>query len=223
MYSSSEDGTIKIWDLRSPGYSRSFDCKAPATSVALHPNQTQLLSGDRNGTIKVWDLAGGSLKCLNELIPDEHPQYKDGVCAPIQSVDIVSEDLFVAASNHGDVYVWDATDTCNFIPIVKFRAHPPGSYCLKAKISPDCRHLVTTSSDCTARLWDTSTWELTQTLAQHTRWVWDAAFSADSSYLVTASSDHSARLWNLRTGDVVRQYTGHQSAVTCVALNDSST
>lgn len=49
-----------------------------------------------------------------------------------------------------------------------------------------------------------------------------AAFCADSSYLVTASSDSTARLWNLRTGDVVRQYHGHQSAVTCVALNDSS-
>lgn len=49
-----------------------------------------------------------------------------------------------------------------------------------------------------------------------------AAFCADSSYLVTASSDSTARLWNLRTGDVVRQYHGHQGAVTCVALNDSS-
>lgn len=41
-------------------------------------------------------------------------------------------------------------------------------------------------------------WSLEKTLAQHQRWVWDAAFSADSSYLVTASSDHSAKLWELR-------------------------
>ena len=120
-------------------------------------------------------------------------------------------------------------------PITKFRAHAPGIYCLHGKIAPDCRHLVTTGSDGTAKLWDTTTWELTQTLhanqnnngnigkntSNTTKWVWDAAFCADSSYLMTASSDHVARLWNLRTGDVVRQY-GHQSAVTCVALNDSS-
>lgn len=85
----------------------------------------------------------------------------------------------------------------------------------------DCRHLVTTGSDGTAKLWDTTTWELTETL-ENDKWVWDAAFCADSSYLVTASSDHVARLWNLRTGDVVRKYHGHQSSVTCVALNDSS-
>ena len=71
------------------------------------------------------------------------------------------------------------------------------------------------------KLWNTSTWELDQNL-KDSKWVWDAAFCADSSYLVTASSDSTARLWNLRDGAVVRQYHGHQSAVTCVALNDSS-
>ena len=108
-------------------------------------------------------------------------------------------------------------------PKAKFRAHSYGSYLLHAKISPDGRSLVTTSSDHTARLFDTSTWTIQQTLSQHSKWVWDAVFSADSSYLVTASSDRTARLWNLRSGAPVRQYTDHNYAVTCVALNDSST
>ena len=78
------------------------------------------------------------------------------------------------------------------------------------------------TGDGTAKLWSTETWELSQNLQEHTKWVWDAAFCADSSYLVTASSDYVARLWNLRTGKLVQQYLGHQLAVTCVALNDSS-
>jgi G protein beta subunit-like protein len=85
----------------------------------------------------------------------------------------------------------------------------------------DCRQLVTTGSDGMAKLWDTTTWEQVD-LLENDKWVWDAAYCADSSYLVTASSDKTARLWNLRTGDIVRIYHGHQSAVTCVALNDSS-
>mmetsp|Transcript_14953 Transcript_14953/g.22060 ORF Transcript_14953/g.22060 Transcript_14953/m.22060 type:complete len:310 (-) Transcript_14953:54-983(-) len=220
MFSGSEDGTVKIFDLRSPTYQRSFDSRGPVTSVALHPNQTELISGDQNGSVKVWDLRNTKVE-KNNLVPDAYSGSAHARVA-IQSVDI-SERTVVAANNHAEVFVWDPKETTNFKPITKFRAHPPGSYCLKAKISPDCRHLVSTGSDRTARLWDTTTWELTQTLAHHQRWVWDAVFSADSSYLVTASSDHSARLWNLRTGEVVRQYTGHQSAVTCVALNDSST
>jgi len=230
LYSGSEDGTVKLWDLRSPTYSRSFESGANVNSVALHPNQAEIISGDSNGSVKIWDL--GSSRCINELVPDAHAssssQNSTNTRIAIQAVDI-SDDCrtMIAANNHADVYVWDPSmSTRNLKPITKFRAHEtPGAYLLHAKLSPDCRSLVTTSSDKSAKLWDTSTWECNQTLEhnKHTKWVWDAVFSADSSYLVTASSDRSAKLWNLGTGEVVRQYTGHKYAVTCVALNDSST
>lgn len=45
LYSGSEDGTVKLWDLRSPTYSRSFDSKGAVNSVALHPNQAEIISG----------------------------------------------------------------------------------------------------------------------------------------------------------------------------------
>eukprot|EP00986_Skeletonema_menzelii_P007466 scaffold2937_cov137-Skeletonema_menzelii.AAC.7 len=205
LYSSSEDGTVKLWDLRSPTYSRSFDSKGAVNSVALHPNQAQIISGDQNGSVKLWDL--GSSKCINDLIPESHSSStsSQGRVA-IQSVD-VSNDTLIAANNHAEVFVWnpnDASKTENggeaIRPKAKFRAHSFGAYLLHAKISPDGRSLVTTSSDKTARLFDTTNWQLTQTLSQHSKWVWDAVFSADSSYLVTASSDKTARLWNLRSG-----------------------
>mmetsp|Transcript_14278 Transcript_14278/g.22297 ORF Transcript_14278/g.22297 Transcript_14278/m.22297 type:complete len:314 (-) Transcript_14278:468-1409(-) len=222
LYSGSEDGTIKLWDLRSPTYSRSFDCHGAVNSVALRSNRDEIISGDQNGTVKIWDL--GSSRCINDVTPDHYSGA--GKAVAIQAVDI-SEDCrtLVAVSNHATVFVWEPTRATNLVPLAKFRAHTqPGSYCLHAKISPDSRTLVTTSSDRTCKLWDTHTWELKQVLNQHTKWVWDAVFCADSSYLVTASSDHSARLWNLNSEhcEVVRQYNGHTSAVTCVALNDSS-
>lgn len=211
LYSGSEDGTVKLWDLRSRSYSRSFDCKAPVNSVALRTEHDQIISGDQNGCVKMWDLTSG--KCINDVKPDTY----------IQSVDISEDETtLVAVSNHAMVYVWDPTFCTDLRPVTKFRAHPVGSFCLHAKISPDSRSLVTTSSDKTAKLWDTTAWDLKSTLKAHSKWVWDAAFCADSSYLVTASSDNTARLWNLRTSEVVRQYNGHPSAVTCVALNDSS-
>jgi target of rapamycin complex subunit LST8 len=300
LYTGSEDGTIKVWDLRNPNYSRSFDVGAAVNSVCLRADRDEFISGDQNGYVKIFDLGGSGKGPVHSVKPtsshgnnnqetnfpnspisedgttssdnnsssekqktataaarqrrhkrSQHHRYSEGI-VPIQAVDI-SEDsrTLVAISNHGTVFVWDPSRNTNvpdddnnnsdtgsgwLRPITKFCAHTekPGTYCLHAKIAPDCRHLVTTASDGTAKLWDTTTWELTQTLVQQpdkqqahgttpaSKWVWDAAFCADSSYLVTASSDHVARLWNLRTGDVVRQYHGHQSAVTCVALNDSS-
>lgn len=241
LFSSSEDKTVKIFDLRGQHASCSFDCKAPVNSVVHHPTRPELISGDQNGIVRVWDI--GTLKCINELAPDAHSNSTNDVLpystfpyfgqqrASIQSVDI-SEDgkTCIAANNHAYVFMWDPSDNVHFKPLAKFRAHPTGTYLLKAKISPDCRQLVTCSSDRSARIYDitrqsqssSSPPKLLQSLNNHQKWVWDCAFSADSSYLVTASSDQTARLFNLRSGEVVRQYTGHQSAVTCVALNDSS-
>ena len=254
LYSASEDGTVKIWDLRNQNYSRSFDCGASVNSVTLRTDRDELISADSAGCVKIWDLGGGG--CITTLQPSLNWNNTDQSSVSVQStssskqgrgnyyestitmqvVDI-SEDsrTLVAITNHGIVYVWDPStgmtpithsdgslvNACQIRPVTKFRAHAPGYYCLHGKIAPDCRHLVTCGSDGLAKLWDTTTWELTETL-ENSKWVYDAAFCADSSYLVTSSSDNIARLWNLKSGEVVRKYHGHQGTVTCVALNDAS-
>ncbi|CAM9337556.1 unnamed protein product [Phaeothamnion confervicola] len=218
MYTASEDGTVKIWDLRAPGCQRNYDCGAPVNTVALHPNQqAELVTGDQRGRVKAWDLsASKSADVPTGAASDD---------LPIQSIAMASDaSLLVAANNRGTVFVFDAVGGGGkgYALSRKFKAHD--GYLLKCVLGPNVRHLVTTSSDKTAKVWNVGgNWELDKTLASHQRWVWDAVFSADSSYLVTASSDHSAKLWELRSGEVIRNYVGHSNAVTCVALNDSST
>lgn len=46
MYSGSEDCTIKVFDLRAPGAQHEYMSRGPVTSVELHPNQQELISGD---------------------------------------------------------------------------------------------------------------------------------------------------------------------------------
>jgi target of rapamycin complex subunit LST8 len=213
----------------------------PIQAVDIAEDSRTLVAVSNHGTVFVWDPSGNSGPRRSST--DHAAESTSNEPVPPPSAAEAAAAVAVAPDAHG------------LVPITKFRAHAekPGTYCLHAKIAPDCRHLVTTASSGVAKLWDTTTWQLTQTLQQapspppttapnatsnscnnsasshlsntsstSSKWVWDAAFCADSSYLVTASSDHVARLWNLRTGDVVRQYHGHQSAVTCVALNDSS-
>jgi len=235
IISGDQNGSVKVWDLT-----------AGKCINELSPDDTIDYDQDDNDPSSATDNRKSSSNTTTTTYNNPSSRsyssssttFGQAQKTSIQAVD-VSEDgrTCIAANNHAHVFVWDPSDSTNFQPLCKFQAHRIGSYLLAAKISPDNRQLVTCSSDRTARLFDISRDndtnaekdmngfqpEVTQTLAQHTKWVWDAVFSADSSYLVTASSDHSARLWNLRTGDVVKQYTGHEYAVTCVALNDSST
>jgi G protein beta subunit-like protein len=88
---------------------------------------------------------------------------------------------------------------------------------------------VTCSSDQTGSIFDISrqqegtTPQLMQTLDQHKQEMGlGLLFLCRFKLFLTAISDQTARLFNLRSGDVVKQHIGHNSAVTCGALNDSS-
>lgn len=238
MVTSSEDGTVKIWDVRSGSVQRNYSHGSPVNDVVIHPNQGELISCDRAGTVRVWDL--GENKCSHQLIPEED--------VSVASVTVASDGTMLCAGNNaGSVFVWrmiQNRDLTSLVPVCRFTAHT--TYITRVLLSPDVRHLATCSADHTARIWSvdpspnnsqviTPTGAATQngqkevegftletTLHGHQRWVWDCAFSADSAYLVTACSDHYARLWELSSQSIIRQYNGHHRGAVCVALNDTA-
>lgn len=213
LYSGSEDGTVRLWDPRANVSTRTYDTTVPVNTVALAPNEMELITGDQNGNIKIWDLRTDSCR-------EEHQPVVD---VPVKSISVAFDYSLVAvASQKGKMFIYTRGNEGNSKLELshEFQAHD--DYMLKCVVSPDANTLATTSADKTIKLWNTATWALERTLVQHVRWVWDAVFSADSLYLVSASSDQSAKLWDLRTGEVARHYSAHNLAVTCVALNDSS-
>ncbi|KAL8802556.1 MAG: hypothetical protein Q9182_003721 [Xanthomendoza sp. 2 TL-2023] len=234
MVTSSEDGTVKIWDTRTASIQRNYKHNHPVNDVVIHPNQGELIACDRGGDVRVWDL--GENKCTHQLIPEED--------VSVASVTVASDgSLLCAGNNLGNVYLWQMKqnrDVTSLIPITSFQAH--NAYVTRVLLSPDVRHLATCSADHNARIWAVDpdapynlkpsdkvpperapgTLPLETSLEGHQRWVWDCAFSADSAYLVTACSDHCARLWELNTQTVIRQYNGHHRGAVCVALNDYS-
>lgn len=129
-----------------------------------------------------------------------------------------------SVNNKGMCYVWRLTGGAReektiFYPQQRIPAHV--KYGLKCLFSPDSSLLATTSADGTLKLWNTSDFTLFKTLSDPSkRWVWDCSFSEDSHYIITASSDSNGRLWNVDKAEIIREYTGHQKAIVCLAFKD---
>ncbi|KAI9652656.1 MAG: TOR complex subunit lst8 [Alyxoria varia] len=145
MVTSSEDGTVKIWDTKTGSVQRNYNHGSAVNDVVIHPNQGELISCDRGGNVRIWDL--GENKCSHQLIPEED--------VGVSTVTVASDgSLLCAGNNNGNVYVWrmhQTLDTTSLVPICKFTAH--GNYITRVLLSPDVKHLATCSADHTTRIW----------------------------------------------------------------------
>ncbi|CAE7640474.1 LST8-1 [Symbiodinium sp. KB8] len=211
MFSGSEDGTVKVWDIRAKNFQRDFTHPGPVNSAVLHPNQGEIIAGDSRGNVAVWDLATATMSTAFQPEAD----------VPVQSISIAQDNtVLAAATSSGTVYLWaPPSSSADYTPLRQLQAHR--SYILRTQLSPDAKYLATCAADKTVKVWDAAhDFSPLTTLTGHTQWVWDCRFSADSQYLVTASSDKTARLWELASGEAVHAYQGHHKGVLACALND---
>ncbi|KAF8821614.1 flagellar associated protein [Cardiosporidium cionae] len=74
MLSASSDGTIITWDMKTFTPVRSFQEKSSLKSVALHPDESLIISAPANQCISFWNSEGGHK--IDELLLDDYSQHK---------------------------------------------------------------------------------------------------------------------------------------------------
>src|SRR5262249_50291751 len=83
---------------------------------------------------------------------------------------------------------------------------------------PDGDSFATSSTDSTARIWNTATGEPQEFLVDHSAPVVSASFSEDGALVITGSTDRTARIWAAGDGFVREVLAGHTGGVVAARL-----
>ncbi|NPC83003.1 TIR domain-containing protein, partial [Pyxidicoccus fallax] len=195
VVTASDDGTVRLWDLRT-GQSRHLTGhQAPVEAAEFSPDGTKVVTASDDGTARLWDLRTGQSLVL--------PGAEEPVLSATFNPDGTQ---VVTAGNAGTVRLWDVAS--NRFRLLTGHEGPV----LSARFSPNGTRLATTGFDGTVRLWDVASGR-SQVLSGHEGAVWSARFSPEGTRLISAGVDGTARLWDVVSGRASTVLTGHTAPV----------
>jgi transcription initiation factor TFIID subunit 5 len=109
----------------------------------------------------------------------------------------------------------------SFAPSVAVPSPQPNGHSNGSSNSPSSnskpRYLLSSSADCTIRLWSLDTYTNIVVYKSHSSPVWDVRFGPFGHYFVSASADRTARLWSTPQIAPLRLFVGHDADVEAVA------
>jgi WD40 repeat protein len=214
--SSSDDCTVRVWDLATGETVRILAGHLGAVgavavlpegpvfasgvySVAVLPGG-RVVSGAADRTLRVWDLATG-----------ETTRTLEGHSDSVAAVAVLPDGRVVSGSADATLRVWDLA-TGETTRTLEGHSHMVNALA----VLPDGR-VVSGSADCTLRVWDLATGETLRTLEGHSDSVAAVAVLPDGR-VVSGSDDGTLRVWDLATGETIRTLEGHSAWVSAVAV-----
>ncbi|KAF8553413.1 WD40 repeat-like protein [Imleria badia] len=195
LFSASDDGTIRLWDLAKRTCVRQF------TGHVGHVQSLRILDVD--------DESGGdSLHASDPAHATENSSLDVvqlcGGSNPADICTVVTHDT--RKSNENMDNTWSTNRTAN---------NSTASMIGKPAKKPV---LISGSLDNTIKVWDVETGKATRTLFGHIEGVW--AVACDKLRLVSGSHDRTIKVWNREEGRCTATLFGHRGAVTCVGLGE---
>jgi WD40 repeat protein/Tfp pilus assembly protein PilF len=193
LVTTSNDATVKLWNLDSGEVIRSFvGHRGRVDSAAISPDDALLLTSGRDG-VRIWELeTGAGLRA---------PKARSGEPYKVA----ISADGIRAAAGYSDGHavifkLADATEE---------RSVQHGGRVFAIAFTPDSRQLVTSGHDGKIRVWnvsDGSGWEL----GTHRGPISDVVVSPDGETVASAGDDRLVKIWSLRSRRLMRALEGHR-------------
>ncbi|MDJ0735472.1 MAG: hypothetical protein QNJ47_15670 [Nostocaceae cyanobacterium] len=200
VISGSQDGTIKIWDIKS-GYLR---CTIPAhndsvNTVAISHDGLYIFSGSHDKTIKVWDLKTGKL--VNTLT---------GHYSAVNAITLTHDgSKIISASSDTSIKVWNVE---NYEVLHTFLGHTASVQAITT-ISQNNQHFVISGSyNNILKVWNLKTGKEELTLNESDI-IWSILAIPDKKLLICGLQDGTFTIWNFETWKKEYIFQGHSNSV----------
>ena len=190
LVSSSEDGTVRLWDVDTQSEIRQFNDGAgqQTKSVDVSPNGEFLIFGSSDRTLKLWEVNSGRLLRRFE-------GHQDIVLSVAFSPD---GQIIASGSADNTVRLWDISDGSLIKTLV---GHTDRIWAIA--FHPSGTQLASGSWDGTVRIWniDEGAKQIDVPFAVYDREVLSVEFSPDARLLaiglVNSESDNTIKLWDV--------------------------
>ncbi|KAL0947205.1 hypothetical protein HGRIS_013322 [Hohenbuehelia grisea] len=195
LFSASDDGTIKLWDLSSRSCVRQF---------TGHVGQVQ------------------SMKLLfldDECGEDGASQDGSGLTSAQGPVEVSTSGVAMVRTPYSGLVPLQAAQSAahQADAIASSNQSSPASASQPLPSQPK-PILISGSLDNTVKYWDIDTGKATQTLFGHIEGVW--AVASDQLRLVSGSHDRTIKVWSREEDRCTATLVGHRGAVTCLGLGE---
>ncbi|WP_260685317.1 WD40 repeat domain-containing protein [Rhizobium laguerreae] len=186
IISTSDDGTLRLWDSGSGRLIRRIENPATSARSISFTNTRVVMASTDAGVVAFWRVDTG------ELVGVLRPPHDGWVSAAIMLPD---GHRILSGSYDGTLKIWDLDKSPALVNTIKV-----GGSVTSLAVSPAGDSALVGSSNGLLELWDINQARLVRTLEGHTARIYAVAFFPDGKSVLSAGEDGSLRIWNYHTG-----------------------
>ncbi|BAY31608.1 protein kinase [Nostoc carneum NIES-2107] len=203
LISSSNDKTIKIWNLQTGKLQSVLNETGIWIVTAIAPDNQTVVSGSSDNTIKIWHLNANK----PQRILRGHSDLINSLSVSPNGQTIVS------GSRDKTIRSWQL-ETGNLQQTLPVNA----GFIYTTAISPDGKFLISAGSDKVIKIWQLDNGQLLHTITGNPGFVRAVAVSSTLQIIASGGFGSTINLWNLHTGQPQQRLEGHQGLIQCLAI-----
>lgn len=197
IYTGHNDGTLKLWDIPTGKLRTTLQCQTtPVDAIYFTQNWQKLFTRSAPQKWQLLNFQNNASQIIRTETVSALPQGSpDGNYFFFQER---GDAIRVFASTNGKELG---------------RITTPGEHILHSTFTPDSRHILITSTDSTAKLYQLSELQLVATFRSNSDWMHSAYVSPDGKLLMAICGALTVKLWDTTTQKEVAVIKGHEGKV----------